>query len=205
MIDKHVGIINYRCGNIQSILNTLNFLGVNTRLINSEIDFLHVSHVILPGVGSLKYCVDNLKASNLLDKLELNVINHQMPLLGICVGMQMMFSSSEEDGGANGLAWFEEKIEKLCTAEGLKVPHVGWNEVNFTNNSSYFTEVQPLDYYFDHSFALKTSQNIFAKSKHADEFISAVKRENILACQFHPEKSQANGIKFLKYFLEECS
>ena len=92
----------------------------------------------MPGVGSFEYCVENLKASNLLAKLEENVMIHGMPLLGICVGMQMMHSYSAEEGGSNGLCWFDERIEKLSSSREAKVPHVGWNFVNFINSNNYF-------------------------------------------------------------------
>ena len=169
--------------------------------INTPDDFKHATHIALPGVGSFSYCVNNLRESGLLSYLEKNIFTYQKPVLGICVGMQMLFESSEEGGLSQGLGWLAGKIKKLEKNEMMKIPHVGWNSVNFSKPSVQFNTDKEYDFYFDHSFALEKSDLILTSTTHSQTFVSSVSNDNILACQFHPEKSQTNGLNFLKMFL----
>ena len=169
--------------------------------IKAPDDFNQATHIALPGVGSFSYCVNNLKESGLLNCLEKNIFTDHKPILGICVGMQMLFESSEEGGLSNGLGWLEGKIKKLEKNVTDKIPHVGWNAAKFSKSSEQFNTDKEYDFYFDHSFALDKSDLILSTTTHTQTFISSVCHENILACQFHPEKSQTNGINFLEMFL----
>ena len=196
-----VGIVNYNCGNVKSLFNAFIHLDAQPFFINTPEDFNHATHIALPGVGSFSYCVNNLKESGLLSCLEKNIFTDQKPILGICVGMQMLFESSEEGGSSQGLGWLNGKIKKLEKNKTMKIPHVGWNSVNFSKPSGQFETGKEYDFYFDHSFALEESDLILASTIHSQKFISSVSRNNILASQFHPEKSQTNGLKFLKFFL----
>lgn len=198
-----VGIVNYNCGNVRSLFNAFIHLNANPFFINTSDDFNYATHIALPGVGSFSYCVNNLKESGLLNCLEENIFLHKKPILGICVGMQMLFESSEEGGLSQGLSWLPGKIKKLKKNETIKVPHVGWNVVNFSKSSGKFNSDLEYDFYFDHSFALKSSEFTFTSSTHSQTFVSSVRQDNILACQFHPEKSQTNGLNFLKIFLDQ--
>lgn len=204
MIKKKVGIVNYKCGNIKSILNAFLYSGIEAELINSANEVKHASHLVLPGVGGFKYCVENLKSTSILGTIENEVFNQEKPLLGICVGMQMMFSSSEEDEGSKGLEWFDGDIKQLPSSAKHKVPHVGWNNVQFRNNH-YFSSINELDFYFDHSYALFLSEISSSTCFHNHKFVASIEHKNILASQFHPEKSQKNGLDFLKYFIENFS
>ncbi len=195
---KKVGILNYNSGNIRSIASAINYIGYETVMLNQKSDFKDIDYVILPGVGAFGNCVKKLKKSfiyNLLKKNEL-----KRPLLGICVGFQLLFNRSDESPNQNGLSIFKEKFSKFPNSKNFKIPHVGWNEVKFKKNCNYFKKGYSYDFYFDHSYFLKNSKFSLCKSKHSVEFTSVVQRNNILACQFHPEKSQKNGLEFLKYF-----
>ena len=196
-----VGIINYNRGNVRSLHNALFHLDANPFFINTPDDFNHTTHIVLPGVGSFGYCFNNLQESGLLSSLEENVLLRKKPILGICVGMQMMFESSEEGGSSQGLGWLSGKIKKIQRNEMIKVPHVGWNSVDFSKPYGKFNTSQEYDFYFDHSFALTKSEFTLSSTTHSQTFVSSVSHDNILACQFHPEKSQVNGLNFLKNFL----
>lgn len=202
-----VGIINYKCGNIRSLFNALEYIQANPILISKLEDFERVSHIVLPGVGAFEYCMNNLKHSNLIEPLFDNVFKQSKPLLGICVGMQMLLESSNELGNHEGLGWVNGQVEDLNLNEtdyNLKVPHVGWNSVNFLKQNEFFNPEINYDFYFDHSYAAQNinTDSIAGITKYGSSFTSVIRQNNILASQFHPEKSQNNGIKFLKLFLK---
>lgn len=197
-----LGIVNYNCGNVKSLFNAFLHLNSEPFFINSPLDFEKATHLALPGVGSFKYCMTNLLKSGLADALENHVLVRKKPVIGICVGMQLLFKSSEEDGVNQGLGWFSGKITKLNRLDGMKIPHVGWNSASFVQDFGKFKSNQEYDFYFDHSFALMESDICLSSSSHSQNFVSSIKYENILACQFHPEKSQTNGLNFLRSFLD---
>jgi imidazole glycerol-phosphate synthase subunit HisH len=201
------GIVDYRCGNIRSLFNALEFIQANPFLIKSYQDFDQATHIILPGVGAFGYCIENLRKSTLLEPLSEHVFEKFKPLLGICVGMQMLLEQSKELGNHNGLGWINGSVEELKKNKDdakIKVPHVGWNSVTFANDSKFFRKEQGYDFYFDHSYAAQNVpvDNIAGETSHGSRFPSVIRKNNILASQFHPEKSQANGLNFLKDFLE---
>ena len=204
---KKAGIIDYKCGNIRSLFNALDFIQADPILISTSKDFEKVSHIILPGVGAFEYCMNNLKHSNLIEPLFDNVFKESKPLLGICVGMQMLLESSSELGNHIGLGWINGKVEELNlngTEQNLKIPHVGWNSVNFLKKNEYFNPEINYDFYFDHSYAAQNinTDSIAGITEYGSSFTSVIKQGNILASQFHHEKSQKNGINFLKLFLK---
>lgn len=202
-----VGIVDYKCGNIRSLFNALEFIQANPFLIQSYQDFDHATHIILPGVGAFSYCINNLLKSDLIEPLSENVFSQFKPLMGICVGMQMLLEKSSEGGSHEGLGWMDGHVEKIkvdSSDKSFKIPHVGWNSVTFIESSKFFEKELEYDFYFDHSYAATAmnSINVTGKTNYGQIFPSVIKKNNILATQFHPEKSQTNGINFLKMFLE---
>jgi imidazole glycerol-phosphate synthase subunit HisH len=203
---NRVGIIDYKCGNVRSLFNSLDFIGANPFLISHAQDFKRATHIILPGVGAFEYCMDNLRHSNLIEPLSVNIFEKSKPLLGICVGMQMLLSRSAENGNHDGLGWVDGSVEKLRVNAAdceIKIPHVGWNSVRFKDENEFFKNDSDYDFYFDHSYAAQNvnSNDIAGKTEYGIPFPSVIKKNNILASQFHPEKSQTHGIQFLKLFL----
>lgn len=201
------GIVDYRCGNIRSLFNALEFIEANPFLIKSSQDFDQATHIILPGVGAFSYCMNNLSKSNLIEPLFENVFDKSKPLMGICVGMQMILEKSSEGGSHEGLGWMNGSVEKIKDAsmdKNFKIPHVGWNSVNFIENTKFFQKDLEYDFYFDHSYAANgmNTKDVAGKTNYGQIFPSVIKKNNILATQFHPEKSQTNGLNFLKMFLE---
>ena len=189
-----------RDGNIMSIHSIINFLGHDVILIKDKSHLKNVTHLILPGVGSFGYCLEELKKNFFYKFLKKQKIDY--PLLGICVGFQLLFSSSEESKDVNGLEIFDEKVKKLDEEESLYIPHVGWNDINFNQNFGPFKKNKNYDFYFDHSYAVQSCKYEIAKTYYGQNICSVIKKNNIIACQFHPEKSQKNGIEFVKFFLD---
>jgi glutamine amidotransferase len=163
------------------------------------------THLILPGVGAFGFCADRLRASGMLPALENWALKDGKPLLGICVGMQLMAESSEENVEHRGLAWIGGLVQKLekSISTGIRVPHVGWDEVVFKESFGVFQSGDCVDFYFDHSFAFQgpTSGSELGVCKHGRQFSALIKKDNIVAVQFHPEKSQAAGIRIFESFL----
>ena len=198
-----VGIIDYNSGNIRSVVNAVECAGATTRLISDPDYFKDCTHLILPGVGAFGFCADRLHASGMLPALEDWALKEFKPLLGICVGMQLMADSSEENGKQNGLAWIGGLVRKLERgAARVRVPHVGWAEVVFKESFGLFKSGECVDFYFDHSFAYHgpTSCVELGVCEHGRQFSAIIRKANIIAVQFHPEKSQAAGMRFLESF-----
>lgn len=203
--NRLVGIVDYRSGNIRSVINAVGATGADTRLVRAPEDLAGCSHVLLPGVGAFGFCADRLRDSGLLPSLERWALHDGRPLLGICVGMQLMADFSDEQGRRSGLAWIGGAVTKLQTADDpdIRVPHVGWNEAVFRQAFGSFASGEAVDFYFDHSFAYRDSPagSEVATCRHGEQFSALVRKENIVAAQFHPEKSQAAGMRFLESFL----
>jgi len=199
-----VGIVDYQAGNIQSIDNAFQHLGARTVQLRSDAAFGGCSHVVLPGVGAFGFCAAGLRASGLLPRLERWAFEERRPLLGICVGMQLMAASSDEQPESAGLDWIGGNVRKLPGGEGVRVPHVGWNSVEFPRGFGEIEAGSGGDFYFDHSFAYHAPDKgrVVATCRHGIEFCAVVQRDNIVAAQFHPEKSQTAGMRFLRGFLQ---
>ena len=198
-----VGIINYGAGNIFSVTNAFNHLGVSIRIVSGLDDMEGVTHVVLPGVGAFGHCFQRLKSSGLTATLNEWALVRGRPFLGICVGMQLLANYGEELGGSPGLGYIPGIVKKIEKFDGIRVPHVGWNNVRFTGDGVIDHQRFDGDYYFDHSFSFlpeKTNQ-IWGIVEHGQEFVAAVKHKNIIGTQFHPEKSQTKGLLLLQYFL----
>ena len=201
-----LGVFNYGMGNLVSITNVLDHYKIPYTLIdysNKSFDQTCDGY-ILPGVGSFKSAMDIFNVSGLKEFILNEVEYKQKPILGICLGMQLLFNSSTEGGGANGLGLIEGDIEKLESLE-LKVPHVGWNQVTILKENILMPPSNK-DFYFDHSFYVHTpDKNILGTSEYIQKFASVVNKGRVFGLQFHPEKSQIYGTKIVKNFFDICS
>jgi glutamine amidotransferase len=202
--NRHVGIIDYQAGNIRSIENAVFHLGAGVTLVREAADLAEVSHVLLPGVGAFGHCAAKLAATGLVPAIREAVLDRGRPLLGICVGMQLLADSSEEMGGHEGLGWVGGTVRAMYPAPPrIRIPHVGWNDVRFEEDFGGFAAGESADFYFDHSFAYHDPARgrVIGSCDHGGPFAAAIRNGNIVAAQFHPEKSQAAGLKFLEGFL----
>ncbi len=198
-----IGVINFGLGNLGSIINSFEEINVNIKIISDPKDIDNVDHLILPGVGSFRLGMKNLLNKG-WDKKIFGHVEKQKPLLGICLGMQLLFDQGEEDGGCKGLGLIKGNVIKMKSMEKRKLPHVGWNKLDFKNKHPIFEKVRDnVDYYFVHSYEcfVENNSNIISTSNYYTEILSCVSNgNNIVGTQFHPEKSPPNGLKILKNF-----
>ncbi len=204
MKNPNIVIIDYGIGNTYSVRNAIEFLGYkNLKISDNETIISNADALILPGVGAFKEAIQNLRTRKLDKLLDNEVLNKKKPILGICVGMQMLASMSEEDGIHNGLNWIPGKVKKLELPNNFAVPHVGWNDIRVSNNSMELFERTPdySNFYFDHSYYFECdSKYVIAHCDYGIKVTAAVRYENIFGVQFHPEKSQTNGLKLFRSF-----
>lgn len=198
-----VAVIDYGAGNLLSVKKALDFLGAESEITRDKNKILSASHVILPGVGSFADALASMEERNLTDAVKSAAVSGK-PFLGICLGLQLLFESSEESPGIDGLEIFDGKIIKIPKNDGIKVPHMGWNSVSVKNNSSLFDGINDGEYfYFVHSYYLSGAEKsaVAATCEYGVEIQCAVQKGNLCAVQFHPEKSGEAGLKLLKNFL----
>ena len=202
-----IAVIDYGLGNIRAFANIFKNLGASHRIAHSRADLEGLTKIILPGVGAFDHAMERLDASGMRESLNDLVLRQRIPVLGICVGMQMLAVSSEE-GARPGLGWIDGVVKRLRPASGsnkLILPHMGWNNVRSIGRSKL---LQGLDetssFYFLHSyyFECRIRANVIADAEYGGPFACAVNSENIYGVQFHPEKSHHNGIQLLKNFAE---
>ena len=202
-----IGIIDLETGNIASLLAAIKKLNLKFKVCKSQYDCESIDRLILPGVGAFKNFMDKIK-SNKIDKILKDKINNNIPILGICVGFQVLFNKSYEFGENNGLSYLDGDIVSFGNyTKNIKVPHVGWNECKILNNSKLFDGIENnSDFYFTHSYLLKNidKNSILTETNYGTNFVSSVRFNNIYGVQFHPEKSQSNGLKLLKNFYDFC-
>lgn len=202
-------VVDYGMGNLRSLLNAFEYLGVKVDLSDDPKVVCKASKLVLPGVGAFGDAMLNLHERNLIKALHESVAERRVPILGICLGMQLFASASEEHGYHQGLRLIAGKVVKLSpNISSLKVPHVGWNEIELK------TELHPIfrelsseahrSFYFVHSYhaVCQNSDDVLASSNHGQEFSAVIGHENIIGVQFHPEKSQDNGLQLLRNFIE---
>lgn len=199
-------IVDYGVGNIRSVQKAFERIGYNARLTSNRSDITSATKIILPGVGNFQKGLENLKSSGLLEPLNDVVLDRNIPILGICLGMQLMTSFSEE-GNCEGLNWISAKTKKFSffSQQGLKIPHMGWNEIHCENERVDFAEYNNTLFYFVHSYYVlcESAEDVLFKSKYGVEFVSGFKKRNIWGVQFHPEKSHKAGLTFLKKFISQ--
>lgn len=201
MVKKAV-IIDYGMGNLASVQKALNYLSIPNIISNDFSEIKNASYLILPGVGSFKQGMINLTDLNLIQILTNEVILNKKPFLGICLGMQLIASIGTEPEICEGLNWIEGKVIKL-QQDNLRIPHLGWN--NIQTKMDCFSEFNDRDFYFIHSYHFQVSndQSILATVNYGKEdYVAAILHENIMATQFHPEKSQDWGLKVLHFFFD---
>ena len=202
----NVGIVNYGMGNIRSIENSLLYLGCRFKVLNNPDKIFSYSHLILPGVGSFKKAMENLKIDGLHQAVQECANNKGINLLGICLGMQLLCESSSEGGFTKGLSLIKNKVETFTKREvgNKKIPHVGFNQVKIEKDSSLFKHINDnSDFYFDHSFRVIQNNNLknFQTCEYGTRFVASFEKDNIYGTQFHPEKSQSNRLTLIYNFL----
>ncbi len=200
-----IAIIDYGSGNIQAIKNIYKRLNIDCQLVSEPADLAGASKIILPGVGAFDNAMAQLNRSGMREVLDVLVLEKNVPVLGVCIGMQIMASSSEE-GRLAGLNWIDASIKLLDEskiAHKPKVPHMGWNEVKLKREHAVFQSVDlQRGFYFLHSYYMQCidSNDVLASANYGVDFDCAINRGNIFGFQFHPEKSHANGIQIFKNF-----
>ncbi len=205
-----INIIDYEMGNLRSVEKAFESLGFDVRISADPNDITTADKVVLPGVGAFRDCIHHLRDGGFVEPL-LDHVNAGKPMLGICVGMQMLFDESEEFGRHQGLGLIPGKVVRFPSGmvengERLKVPHMGWNNINIQQPSPIFSSIEDECFvYFVHSYYCEATENhdIAATCRYGEvEFCASVWRDNIMATQFHPEKSQAVGLNIFKNFGE---
>ena len=201
-----VTIVNYGVGNLASIQNMLKRIGVEAVISSIEKELMEASKLILPGVGAFDTCAEKLKQSGLLNTLNKKVVVDKTPVLGICVGMQLLLEGSEE-GKLPGLGWIKGKNVKFKQSQlplGFKVPHMGWTDVAISKPSKLFLELHDEPrFYFVHSYhaELANDEDALVHAEYGYRFVAGVEHENIMGVQFHPEKSHKFGMKLFQNFV----
>tara|TARA_B100000674_G_scaffold306918_1_gene255013 strand:+ start:1594 stop:2208 length:615 start_codon:yes stop_codon:yes gene_type:complete len=200
-----VGVVNYGMGNLHSVLRKLKLVGANYKLIESADHFESVDKIILPGVGHFAQAMENLKIKEFIEPLHKFVITDKKPILGICLGMQLMTSYSEE-GNSEGLGWIEGEVKHFNVSNNLryKVPHMGWNKVQISKSSKLFENIKTeSEFYFVHSYYFKSDHldNNLNITNYESDFVSAFEKDNIYGVQYHPEKSFEAGTQLFKNFI----
>lgn len=201
-----IAIIDYGMGNLHSVENALHKLDIECKVTNDARDLMQADKLILPGVGAFPDCMKNLQASGILDTLKQEVMEHQKPLLGICLGMQALFEESEEGAITQGLGFLKGHIVKMVDP-AVKIPHIGWNLLEKQQEFPLFDRLskEPFVYYVHSYYAqgYEESDLIGYSQYGCLKIPGLVRHENVLGAQFHPEKSATDGLAILKYFKEE--
>ena len=200
-----VFLINYGMGNLSSVKNTLEKLGVDAVITDNPADLHEADKVILPGVGSFGEGMQRLSSAGWIQALNSFVSQEKKPILGICLGMQMLATTGHEGGITDGLGFVPGKVERLDNIGcQLRIPHVGWNDVAYTSDDMLFESIPSAsDFYFVHSYAFipNNQSHLIATASYGVEITAAVRNGNVYGCQFHPEKSSKAGRHLLNNFL----
>ena len=199
-----IAIVDYGAGNLQSVKKALDFIGCASEITYDKNKISKASHVIMPGVGSFGDAMESLRKRGLEDVIK-NAANGERPFLGICLGLQLLFSTSEESEGAKGLGIFGGEIVKIPSENELKVPHMGWNSVSLKQKDGIFKDIPDESYfYFVHSYYLKNADEeaVAGITEYGVEIQCAVQKGLVAATQFHPEKSSETGLQLLRNFAE---
>lgn len=199
-----IAIIDYDAGNIRSVENALQALGEDVIVTRKHKDILTADKVILPGVGAFGDAMHKIRSYGLEEMIQ-EVVRQGTPFLGICLGLQLLFEESEESRGVCGLGILQGKIHRIPDKPGLKIPHIGWNSLHYPNQGRLFKDLPEESYvYFVHSYYLEAADEsiVTAVTQYSTRIHASVEKDNVFACQFHPEKSSAAGRTILKNFVE---
>ena len=199
-----VAIIDYNAGNLKSVEKALAAVGQESVITRDFQTILSADHVILPGVGAFGEAMEQIKQYE-LDKVIREVVDKKTPFLGICLGLQLLFEGSDESKGVEGLHILDGQILRIPDKEGLKIPHIGWNSLELQNNGRLFTGMKENPFvYFVHSYYLKAADESIVKATcdYSTCIHASVEKDNVFACQFHPEKSSETGLTMLKNFTQ---
>jgi len=196
-----IAIIDYDAGNLKSVEKAFQFLGIEAKITSSPEEILAADKIILPGVGAFGDAMEKLNVRGLSEVIK-TAVQRKIPLLGICLGLQLLFEASEESPGVEGLSILKGKIVRIPDKEGFKVPHIGWNSLKINPESRLFAGIPEDSYvYFVHSYYLQAEEPIVAATTdYVVNIHAAVEKEHVFACQFHPEKSGEIGLKLLENF-----
>lgn len=202
-----VGIVHYDMGNIRSVANAIQAIGGEAFIIENERGFAQADKLILPGVGAFPEAMERIREKGFAHKLKQIFESGEKPVLGLCLGMQLLFEESSEFTQTPGLGWIRGTVQHIPkTDDSIRIPHMGWNELEIVhpNPLTQGIDEQSSDVYFVHSFYCKCEEpgNVVARVNYGIEMDVMVQKGNVFGCQFHPEKSQKNGLLILKNFLE---
>lgn len=197
-----IAIVDYGVGNLRSLQNAFAWFGHDVVITRSERDFEAAERIVLPGVGAFGDAMAAIRQLGLQEPLTRQAMDVRKPVLGVCLGMQLFARSSSEHGEHEGLGWLDADIRPLKVAPPLKVPHVGWNDLQFPADDWLFRGIRPgeSNFYFVHSFHMvcHDAADRLATTDYGGAVMAVVRRDNLVAAQFHPEKSQDNGLKLLE-------
>jgi len=198
-----LALIDYGAGNLHSVYNALKAAGAADVVVTASPDVVvKADRIVLPGVGAFAHCMEALSAiDGMIDAMERRVRGEGVPFLGICVGMQLLADAGVEHGTTQGLGWISGTVRAIAPSPDIKIPHMGWNDVKPSTDAPL---IETGEAYFLHGyhFDAEINSDVLATSDHGGPLVAAISRDNIVGVQFHPEKSQAYGINFLKRFLE---
>ncbi len=198
-----IAIVDYGMGNLRSVTNAFRKLGGDVEITNSKDKIRDSAAIVLPGVGAFGKCIENLKKYEIFDLIKELAMNGKR-YFGICLGMQVLFESSEESAGAEGMGIIKGDVPRFCGS--VKVPHMGWNSVDIQKKSNIFKGIDSGEFfYFVHSYYCRPAEDVAATNTcYGISFASSIQKGNLFACQFHPEKSQKTGLKMIQNFIDTC-
>lgn len=200
-------IVDYGMGNLRSVQKAMESIGHNATISSDPGLIGSAKALILPGVGAFGDGIENIISRSLRQPI-LDHLNGDKPLLGICLGMQLLFETGHEDGEQKGLGWIGGDVVRFSPLPGIKIPHMGWNQIKYRDAQMAFGNVPDQSYfYFVHAYHVRPtdSELIATRTDHGNPFVSSIRKGKVLATQFHPEKSQKPGAELLRYFLEDIA
>lgn len=208
-MSDYIAIVDYGMGNTRSVVNAFEFIGAKAKLTERASDLNQAVAIVIPGQGAFRDCIKCLKENKFIEVLKEQVVQKKKPYLGICLGMQILGEKSFEGGEFSGLGWIKGIVKKIEPKDKqLKVPHLGWNEVRLTQKTPLWTGLpgKPC-FYFAHSYVLYPDDDrvVAATTDYGGEFPVAIQKDKIMAIQFHPEKSQQEGLQLLRNFVQMIS